>query len=131
MLAVFVSYNGENIMANKALFQQRFRYVQRCLLLVLLLIILYFVTVRQTTAQGSVPPTNQSTPVLIHPASQEFPAIAGQRIVWQDARFGPTDIFMRDRNAAEPVNITKSATWEVQPAIDGDYIVWNAINAYI
>lgn len=112
-------------MANKALFQQRFRYGQQALLLAILLTILYFVTVQPINAQDIAPSaTNQSNPVLIHPASQEFPTIAGQRIVWQDARSGPTDIFMRDLNAAEPVNITKSATWEVQPAIDGDYIVW-------
>lgn len=125
MLAVLISYNGENIMANKALFQQWFRPGQRWLLLAPLLTILYVVAAQPTHAQDRASPaTNQSNPVLIHPASQEFPAVAGQRVVWQDARFGPTDIFIRDLNAAEPVNLTKSSTWEVQPALDGDYIIW-------
>lgn len=66
----------------------------------------------------------QSAPVIEHGASQEFPDIADKRIVWQDARTGPTDIFMRDLVGGEPVNITQSADWEVQPDIDGTIIIW-------
>jgi len=67
----------------------------------------------------------QSKPVITHWASQEFPAIDGSRVVWQDARFGATDIFLRDlATDALPVNLTQSHSWEVQPAIAGDLIVW-------
>lgn len=66
----------------------------------------------------------QAMPVIQHSASQEFPAVDGQRVVWQDARSGPTDIFLLDLVSGEPVNVTASPAWEVQPAIDGNYIVW-------
>lgn len=63
-------------------------------------------------------------PISNHPASQEFPAVDGDRIVWQDARFGATEIFLMNLAGGEPINITQSSTWEVQPAIVGDKIVW-------
>lgn len=111
-------------MANNAMFQQQFRLGQ---LLLLTLLLSFFALVAMQPSYAQEAPqsaTNQSNPVLIHPASQEFPAVAGQRVVWQDARFGPTDIFMRDLTAATVVNLTKSTTWEVQPAIEGDTVVW-------
>ncbi|MBC8252768.1 MAG: DUF1565 domain-containing protein, partial [Ardenticatenia bacterium] len=63
-------------------------------------------------------------PIIEHPASQEFPRISGNHVVWQDARYGPTDIFMADLDTGEIENVTASGTWEVVPDIDGDIIVW-------
>lgn len=63
-------------------------------------------------------------PVLEHPASQESPRIADHRVVWQDARYGPTDIFMKDLETGVIENATTSGTWEVLPDIDADVIVW-------
>ncbi|MCE7986420.1 MAG: hypothetical protein DYG89_35055 [Caldilinea sp. CFX5] len=84
--------------------------------------------IRPVLAHTTLQPTavqEQSKPVITHWASQEFPAVDGSRVVWQDARFGATDIFLRDlTNNAPPVNLTQSHSWEVQPAIDGDLVVW-------
>lgn len=95
----------------------------------LLLLVSILLTSRSTlSAAAALRPTPaqaQSTPVITHWASQEIPAVDGQRVAWQDARFGPTDIFLRDlASNAQPVNLTHSDTWEVQPAIDGDDVVW-------
>jgi len=85
--------------------------------------LLSFTRVTLPTVQAS-DVENQSTPVILHPSSQEFPDVDGKRVVWQDARSGPTDIFMYDMDKGETVNVTQSPTWEVQPAIDGNIIVW-------
>jgi beta propeller repeat protein len=84
--------------------------------------------IKPALARPTLQPTTvqeESKPVITHWASQEFPAVDGQRVVWQDARFGATDIFLRDlTNNAPPINLTQSHGWEVQPAIDGDLVVW-------
>nr|HMN28484.1 hypothetical protein [Caldilineaceae bacterium] len=70
-------------------------------------------------------PTGDEFPVIMHPASQEFPAIDGDLVVWQDARFGPAEIFLADLSSGEITNLTQTAdTWEANPAISGDYVVW-------
>lgn len=70
--------------------------------------------------------SDATTAVINHPANQEFPDVDGQRVVWQDFRYGPTDIFMADLNNGEITNVTNTNynRWEVQPDIDGDIIVW-------
>jgi beta propeller repeat protein len=65
-----------------------------------------------------------TSPIIEHPASLEFPRICGNRVVWQDARYGPTDIFMADLDTGEVENVTASDTWEVLPDIDDDIVVW-------
>jgi len=65
-----------------------------------------------------------ATPLLIQRASQEFPASNGGRVVWQDARFGATEIYLSTPAAPLGINLTQSATWEVQPDLDGDLVVW-------
>jgi len=61
-------------------------------------------------------------PLIANPASQEFPDIDDGRVVWQDARAGATDIYLW--SAANVRNLTNSSEWEVQPAVDGDWVVW-------
>lgn len=68
--------------------------------------------------------SDPATPVIQHPASQEFPDVDQQRVVWQDFRFGPTDIFMADLQTHTIVNLTQTDTWEVQPDLDGNIVVW-------
>lgn len=85
-------------------------------------------------AQGTIMQSNEAqrndaqldvaTPVVQHPKSQEFPTVDGQRVVWQDFRTGPTDIFLADMTTNEVKNLTNTPTWEVQPDIDGDFVVW-------
>ncbi len=79
------------------------------------------------TAAPSITAATQSDPtlpIIHHPASQEFPDIDQQHVVWQDFRFGPTDIFMADLQTHAITNLTKSNTWEVQPDLDGDLVIW-------
>ena len=88
----------------------------------------FLLTIQPALAYSKLQPTTiqeQSQPIITHWASQEFAAVDGQRVVWQDARFGATDIFLRDlTNNTPPLNLTQSNSWEVQPAIDGDLVVW-------
>jgi beta propeller repeat protein len=67
-------------------------------------------------------------PVIEHPASQEAPRISGRRVVWHDARNGPTDIFLADLDRGEIENVTATGAWEIWPDIDGDIVVW--LDAY-
>ncbi|MEZ4868474.1 MAG: CAP domain-containing protein [Caldilineaceae bacterium] len=90
-----------------------------------LIIILCLTTAGQSWATtGAWLLVDSPAPVLEHPSSQEYPAVDGQRVVWQDARVGPTDIFLRTLDGSAPINLTESNEWEVQPAIDGDFVVW-------
>ncbi len=76
--------------------------------------------------------TQLTVPVFANYAAQEFPDVDKGRIVWQDARAGATDIYLwsPDLSAASTSsagtirNLTNSNEWEVQPAIDGDWVVW-------
>lgn len=63
-------------------------------------------------------------PVLEHKASQEFADIDAGRVVWQDARTGPTDIYLWSPTQLNGVNLTDSPQWEVYPDLDGDLVVW-------
>lgn len=65
-----------------------------------------------------------SAPVLIHPATQVFPAIDGRNVVWQDERSGPADIFFADLDTGSIRNLTDSSQWEADPDISGSYVVW-------
>jgi beta propeller repeat protein len=63
-------------------------------------------------------------PVLHHPSSQSFAAVDGERIVWQDDRFGPAEIYLLEPNHTVPRNLTNSEAWEAEPALAGDWVVW-------
>lgn len=69
---------------------------------------------------------DMTTPVILHPASQEMPDVDGRRVVWQDFRYGPTDIFMMDLDSSEITNLTRTLLdqWEIFPDLDGDLVVW-------
>jgi len=82
----------------------------------------------QSLTLAAAPPlafADVTTPVINHPSSQESPAIDQQRVVWQDFRAGPTDIFLADLQNQTIMNLTQTnPDWEVQPDIDGDLVVW-------
>ncbi len=64
-------------------------------------------------------------PVLLHPASQEFPDVHGDRVVWQDFRYGPTEIYLAELTSEKITNITQTPhDWEIFPDLDGDLLVW-------
>jgi beta propeller repeat protein len=65
-------------------------------------------------------------PLLLHPRSQSFAAVDDGRIVWQDDRFGPAEIYLLEPDQAEPRNLTNSGAWEAEPALAGDWVVWRA-----
>ena len=48
----------------------------------------------------------------------------GRRVVWQDERFGPADIFLANLDTGEIRNLTESEQWEALPDISGDIVVW-------
>ena len=59
-------------------------------------------------------------------ARQTYPAISGNRIIWEDYRDGTPAIYLYDLNrpAAGEQKITSGSAWQVSPAIDGDLIAW-------
>jgi len=57
-------------------------------------------------------------------SSQFYPAISGNRIVYQDYRNGNGDIYMRDLSTNTERQITTDPADQINPAISGDYIVW-------
>lgn len=71
-----------------------------------------------------------TAPLFAYDAAQEFPDVDANRVVWQDARAGATDIYLwspdltSSDSAGEVRNLTNSSDWEVQPAIERDWVVW-------
>lgn len=100
---------------------------QRCFLLVLFWIVLFSNsvaaaptdTVEVNAASPETPgastracPLDSSVVIAViqHPASQEFPDVDGRRVVWQDARSGPADIYMADLDSGVVTNLTNTET---------------------
>lgn len=101
-------------------------YLKLCSLSGFMIALVWLMMPRLTYSQPPIilDTTDVTIPVIDHPTSQEFPDVDGRRVVWQDFRFGPTDIFLRDLTTGVITNLTQSATWEVQPDLDGDLVVW-------
>jgi TolB protein len=53
-----------------------------------------------------------------------FPAIYGDKIVWQDERARNSDIYMYDLSTSTETRITTNESSQTRPAIYGDSIVW-------
>ena len=91
-----------------------------------LALLLFLINGRSTSAHARsvFAEVTDVLPVLEHKASQEFADIDGGRVVWQDARTGPTDIYLWSPTQPNGVNLTNSPQWEVYPDLDGDLVVW-------
>ena len=63
-------------------------------------------------------------PITTDAAYRDFPAISGDRIVWQDARNGNWDIYLFDLATGTEQQITTDPAHQYSPAISGDRIVW-------
>lgn len=55
---------------------------------------------------------------------QTYLSISGDKIVWQDNRYGDWDIFMYDISTGEEKEICNVSGDQVRPRISGDIIVW-------
>lgn len=59
-----------------------------------------------------------------NPNTQAYPKIFGNRVVWQDNRYGNYDIFSYDITTASTTRITTSTSQEQFPDIYGDKVIW-------
>jgi beta propeller repeat protein len=80
--------------------------------------------------------TGQVTPIAVHPASQIFPRIYGDTIVWYDDRNHQAvpgapywDIYAYDLSSGTEMRITDEAVSQADPAIHGTNIVWADLRA--
>ena len=62
--------------------------------------------------------------VTTNSADQLFPAVSGQRVVWQDFRNGNWDIYLADLDAGTETRLATGPAPQVKPHIDGDRVVW-------
>ncbi|UCH89199.1 MAG: hypothetical protein JSV49_00695, partial [Thermoplasmata archaeon] len=67
----------------------------------------------------------KETQITTDPATQRFPDIYGDRIVWIDDRNGAYDIYMYDLSTSTETRRTTDTTGLGCPAIYGDRIVWS------
>lgn len=65
-----------------------------------------------------------TTAVINHAASQTVPAIDHNRVVWQDERFGPADIFLADLATGAAYTIAEGHSDVHKPKIAGHFVVW-------
>jgi len=63
-------------------------------------------------------------PICTAPNDQWFPAIYGDKIVWEDFRNGNADIYMYDLSTGKERAICTDPNDQEYPAIYGDKIVW-------
>ena len=87
-----------------------------------------YIVVNASPAQSSSP-TVTETQITTNISMKEFPAIYGDRIVWQDYRNGYPgngnwDIYMYDLSTSKETRITTNESWQENPEIYGDRIVW-------
>jgi len=62
--------------------------------------------------------------ITTNSSDQVYPAISGDRIVWQDYRNGNWDVYLYDLSTGTETPITTNFSNQWSPAISGDRIVW-------
>lgn len=76
-------------------------------------------------ATASLASTPVATPLFIQRASQELVDVDAGRVVWQDTRFGASEIYLWTPTAPEGINLTNTPhDWEAHPDLDGEMVVW-------
>lgn len=68
--------------------------------------------------------TSRESQITTNESTQEYPAIYGDRIVWQDSRNGNLDIYLYDLSTSRETQITTDPAAQYSPAIYGDRIIW-------
>lgn len=82
---------------------------------------------RSPTAQAtaSFASTPVATPLFIQRASQELVDVDAGRVVWQDTRFGASEIYLWTPAAPAGINLTNTPhAWEAHPDLEGELVVW-------
>ncbi|MFB6240434.1 MAG: TolB family protein, partial [Gemmatimonadota bacterium] len=62
--------------------------------------------------------------VTVDPASQAFPDVSGELVVWEDHRRGNADIFLHDLSTGETRPLVTDTFDQRRPAISGGRVVW-------
>lgn len=70
--------------------------------------------------------TNQLRQITTNSSDQKYPAISGNRIVWQDRRNNGFDVYLYDLDTNQESRITSNTRniW-IEPLISGSRVVWN------
>jgi beta propeller repeat protein len=93
--------------------------------LILLFILMPFTALADPAQTEDGRFTLTETQITPSKSNQTFPAIYGDKIVWQDDRNGNgCSLFMYDLSTSKEIQITTNKSWEWKPAIYEDKIAW-------
>jgi len=68
--------------------------------------------------------TGVESAVCTNTGDQYNPAVAGNRVFWQDARYGNWDVFMKDLTTGVETRLTTNSAQQSWPSASGDMVVW-------
>jgi beta propeller repeat protein len=68
--------------------------------------------------------TGEEKQITNEPGDQAFPAVSGNRVVWQDGRNGNNDIFLYDISSGTETRLTTDILDQMNPSISQDLVVW-------
>ncbi|WP_440946860.1 PGF-pre-PGF domain-containing protein [Methanosarcina sp. T3] len=90
--------------------------------LILFLMLISF-TASTATAEIASPEITE-TRITTDGSNHYFPAVYGNRIIWEDERNGRSNIYMYDISTSQETQITTNESYQLRPDIYGDWIVW-------
>ena len=76
------------------------------------------------SVNGTATPTIEIIQITTDPAGQFMPVIYDDIIVWQDWRYGGSDIYMYDLSTGKETRVTNVTRYRGPPAIYGNIIAW-------
>jgi len=79
---------------------------------------------RNTDIYGYNLDTQTEFPIVTASGDQEFPAISGNTVIWQDNRSGNWDIYGYHLDTHTEFPVRTTSTDQVNPAISGNIVVW-------